>query len=69
LIVFHVSSGDTHLLASPVGEALLRLQEGPSDLAGLVRALDPDPEGELAQAVTELLAKFEEFGVVEAVRG
>lgn len=69
MIVFHVSSGDTHLLASTVGEALLRLQEGPSDVAGLVRALDPDSEGELAQAVTELLAKFEEFGVVEAVRG
>ena len=62
-MVFHVPSGDTHLLERPSGEVLLLLRNGPRDLEGLVRELGT---GELAAAVSELLARFQELGVVEA---
>jgi PqqD family protein of HPr-rel-A system len=70
LVVYHAPSGDTHLLERPAGEALLLLRHGPREIDGLVRELVPlDADGHLAAAIADLLARFEELGVVEVHGG
>lgn len=70
LVLFHAPSGDTHLLERPAGEALLLLRHGPRDIDGLVREIVPvDAGGPLAAAIADLLARFEELGVVEVHQG
>ena len=70
LILFHIPSGDTHLLEQSAGEALLLLVEGPRDTSSLVRELAArlrcEANADLAVSINGLLEELEEFGVVEA---
>jgi PqqD family protein of HPr-rel-A system len=60
VILFHAPSGDTHLLDPLSGAALLRLREGPNDVASMARAA-----GGEETLLERLLAELEELGVVE----
>ncbi len=67
-LIYHRSSGATHLLAEPVPEILAVLAEGPATIAGIVGRLARDhelgDEGDVAPAITACLGELEALGLV-----
>jgi PqqD family protein of HPr-rel-A system len=72
-VVFDGRSGETHLLNPLAVEVLQTLEQGPADGSHLTRliastlALEAEPD--LARAVDEVLARFDELGLTEPVEG
>lgn len=68
-VVFHVSSGDTHLLNLVAGQALQSLEHAPADAAELTRrvaaALDVEPDDALRDDLVTFLAQLEDLGLIE----
>jgi PqqD family protein of HPr-rel-A system len=70
-VLYHEQSGDTHLLNPLAARALEFLNRTPlsaDDLAGRLAAafeLDAVPKLDLASAVTQLLARFSDLGLIE----
>lgn len=70
-VVFHPDSGDVHLLNPLAGEALKALEIGPVGAEDLARCLAARRQGtdarELTDPMAELLATFDELGLIEPV--
>jgi len=70
-VVYHRESGDMHLLNPVAAEALKLLETGPAsvdDLTDRVAArLGPAPARELRREMGELLATFDDLGLIEPV--
>jgi PqqD family protein of HPr-rel-A system len=69
-LVYHANSGDTHRL-NAVGAAVLRAIDGPAlgtpDLVDRVAAALAVDRNTLIAPVAELLARFEDLGLIESV--
>ncbi len=70
-LVYHVPSGDTHLLNPLAADVLRRLQQAPAREADLVGHLagpdQADRTTALTEHVRELLRVFDESGLIEPV--
>jgi PqqD family protein of HPr-rel-A system len=70
-VVYHVESGDTHLLNSVSAEALRSLEQAPADadeLTGRVsQRLEIEPTDTLKSQLRQLLAEFDQLGLIEPV--
>jgi PqqD family protein of HPr-rel-A system len=68
-IVFHVPSGDTHLLNAFAAEILLSLADEPASVAELVLRLRHEvglePGSGQEEPIANLVTQFEERGLVE----
>ena len=69
-LVYHANSGDTHRL-NAVGAAVLRAIDGPAlatpDVVDRVAAALSVDRNTLIAPVAELLARFEDLGLIESV--
>ena len=70
-VVFHVESGDTHLLDLVASEGLRCLQTESLDRSQLCRKLaerlDIEADNQLAHYVDSLITRFDEAGLLETV--
>ena len=68
-VIYHVASGDTHLLNQVAAQALRSLQEHPSNVSELTErvaaALDSVADEAFAKELERLLAEFDELGLIE----
>lgn len=71
-LVYHVASGDTHLVNAMTTEVLRQLEaadRSTRDLAVLIgRSFDVPIDDELEQSVGQLLVHLERVGLVHSVR-
>ena len=63
-LVFHEPSGATHIVATPAPEILEALQQGPADVAELLRRLHEKYEFDGDEAIHARLGELEEAGLV-----
>lgn len=69
LVVYHVQSGDTHLLNPLAAEALRCLCDASATVeelaAHVARTLDVEPDDELLRQMQQCVAQFDELGLIE----
>lgn len=71
-VIFHVASGDTHLLSPAAARILQDLAAGPETVDRLVHcfaaAMDTPPDPQVFDAVDRVLASLSDLGLVRQVR-
>jgi PqqD family protein of HPr-rel-A system len=71
-VVYNGASGDSHVLNLVAGEALRSLEETPADAATLAERVAPTLaltlNDELVARMGQLIAQFEDLGLVDRVR-
>jgi len=69
VVVYHVDSGNTHLLSPVAGQVLSYLSQEISDATGLARRLaaenNLDADAELNYNIDRLLAELDTLGLIE----
>ncbi len=69
--MFHPPSGDTHVLNPVAAEALKRLERSAASVEGLTQAMAEavgvEPDGRLEHDMQQLIARFDELGLIEPV--
>jgi PqqD family protein of HPr-rel-A system len=70
-VVYHIPSGDTHLLNLVAAEALRALEQGPLDCPELAERIAPSlacvPDDDFLHHLEKLMAEFGELGLIEPV--
>lgn len=71
-LVYHRSSGQTHMLAEPAPEILAALAEGDADPAEIVRRLARDhgildSEGDVEAVIAARMAELAELGLIRTI--
>lgn len=71
LVVYHLDSGNTHLLNPIAGQVLKLLADGPADATSIARQLagqiDLDSDAELDDNVLSLLNHLDSLGLIEPI--
>jgi len=66
-LIYHVPSGQTHLVSEPVPQMLDALEAGPADAAGIVARLAAAHEFDPAGAEAVIAARLEELEAIGLV--
>lgn len=71
MVVYHLDSGNTHLLNPIAGQVLKLLADGPADATSIARQLagqiDLESDAELDDNVAGLLSQLDSLGLIEPV--
>lgn len=71
MVVYHLDSGNTHLLNPIAGQVLKLLADGPADATSIARQLagqiDLESDAELDDNVAGLLSHLDSLGLIEPV--
>lgn len=71
-VVFDPFSGQTHMLDIVTGQVLRLLESGPSDIdrirSEISAFLEVDDDRRVAEAVSDILARLEEAGLISPIR-
>jgi PqqD family protein of HPr-rel-A system len=71
VVVYHIPSGNTHVLNLVAAEALHALERDALDSSELVErvasSLETSPDDTFGQHIEKLLAQFDELGLIEPV--
>lgn len=71
-VVYNGATGDTHLLGLVAAQVMLKLQQMPTDVAGLAEWLAPllqtEPDDELVFVIEQILTDFDSLGIIEHTR-